>query len=43
MTIGETPAFNEICGHLRQRIEESHYRERGRAAGSTPVVHEDAR
>ena len=43
MTIGETPAFNEICGHLRQRIEESHYRERGRPAGSASVVHEHAR
>jgi len=43
MTIGETPAFNEICGHLRQRIEESHHREHGRPAGSAPVVHEHAR
>jgi NitT/TauT family transport system ATP-binding protein len=30
MAIGESPEFNEICGHLRERIEESHYRERGR-------------
>ena len=30
--IGETPAFNEICGHLRERIEECHYRERPRQA-----------
>jgi NitT/TauT family transport system ATP-binding protein len=29
MSIGETPEFNEICGHLRARIEEGHQRERG--------------
>ena len=35
MAIGESAAFNEICGHLRERIEESHYRERGpRSAAS---------
>ena len=28
MTIGETREFNEICGHLRARIEESHGRDR---------------
>jgi len=28
MAIGESREFNEICGHLRERIEESHYRER---------------
>jgi NitT/TauT family transport system ATP-binding protein len=28
MAIGETPEFNEICGHLRARIEESHNRDR---------------
>ena len=27
--IGESREFNEICGHLRERIEKSHYRERG--------------
>ena len=26
MAIGESPEFNEICGHLRERIEESHSR-----------------
>jgi len=30
MAIGESREFNEICGHLRERIEEGHYRERGR-------------
>jgi NitT/TauT family transport system ATP-binding protein len=25
MAIGESREFNEICGHLRERIEESHY------------------
>lgn len=29
MSIGETREFNEICGHLRTRIEEGHQRERG--------------
>jgi NitT/TauT family transport system ATP-binding protein len=29
MAIGESREFNEICGHLRERIEESHFRERG--------------
>jgi NitT/TauT family transport system ATP-binding protein len=29
MSIGETREFNEICGHLRARIEEGHQRERG--------------
>jgi NitT/TauT family transport system ATP-binding protein len=28
MSIGESREFNEICGHLRERIEESHYRDR---------------
>src|SRR5712671_4690251 len=37
MTIGETPEFNEICGHLRERIEESHYRERRRRADPAAV------
>jgi NitT/TauT family transport system ATP-binding protein len=35
MAIGESPEFNEICGHLRARIEESHYR--GRRAGRAPA------
>jgi NitT/TauT family transport system ATP-binding protein len=26
MAIGESREFNEICGHLRERIEEGHYR-----------------
>jgi hypothetical protein len=26
--IGESREFNEICGHLRKRIEESHHRAR---------------
>jgi NitT/TauT family transport system ATP-binding protein len=25
MAIGETREFNEICGHLRERIEDSHF------------------
>jgi NitT/TauT family transport system ATP-binding protein len=29
ISIGESREFNEICGHLRERIEESHRRERG--------------
>ena len=37
LAIGETREFNEICGHLRERIEESHYRERGRRAGPAAV------
>jgi NitT/TauT family transport system ATP-binding protein len=28
VTIGETREFNEICAHLRERIEEGHYRDR---------------
>src|SRR5260221_11091364 len=38
MAIGESREFNEICGHLRKRIEESHYR--GRRAGRAPAQHE---
>jgi NitT/TauT family transport system ATP-binding protein len=30
LVIGETREFNEICGHLRERIEESHDRKRRR-------------
>jgi len=36
-TIGESHEFNEICGHLRECIEESHYRERGRRAAPAAV------
>ena len=36
MSIGESREFNEICGHLRERIEESHHRERGQRA--EPIV-----
>jgi NitT/TauT family transport system ATP-binding protein len=32
MSIGESREFNEICGHLRERIEVSHHRERGQRA-----------
>ena len=32
MAIGESREFNAICGHLRERIEEGHYRERGQLA-----------
>ncbi len=28
MAIGESREFNEICGHLRERIEENHFRRR---------------
>jgi NitT/TauT family transport system ATP-binding protein len=34
MAIGETPEFNEICGHLRQRIEAGHLR----ASGQSPAT-----
>jgi len=32
MALGESPEFNKICGHLRERIEESHDRPRARRA-----------
>jgi NitT/TauT family transport system ATP-binding protein len=32
IAIGESREFNEICGHLRERIEESHDRSNGRRA-----------
>jgi NitT/TauT family transport system ATP-binding protein len=32
MALGESPEFNEICGHLRKTIEESHDRPRARRA-----------
>jgi NitT/TauT family transport system ATP-binding protein len=34
VSIGESREFNEICGHLRERIEESHDRPRLRRAGA---------
>ncbi len=40
MAIGESREFNEICGHLRERIEESHYRERARRAEAAPTRRE---
>ena len=30
LAIGESREFNEICGHLRERIEKGHYRGRER-------------
>jgi NitT/TauT family transport system ATP-binding protein len=30
MAIGESREFNEICGHLRGRIEKNHNRSNGR-------------
>ena len=33
MALGESAEFNEICGHLRERIEASHDRPRARRAG----------
>ncbi|MFZ2004172.1 MAG: ABC transporter ATP-binding protein [Stellaceae bacterium] len=33
MEIGETREFNEICGHLRQRIEDSHFGKTRKLAG----------
>ena len=33
IALGESPEFNQICGHLRERIEESHDRPRARRAG----------
>jgi hypothetical protein len=33
MEIGETREFNEICGHLRQRIEDSHFGKTRELAG----------
>jgi NitT/TauT family transport system ATP-binding protein len=34
MAIGETPEFNAICGHLRERIEDGHHRERHAASAA---------
>ena len=45
MGIGESREFNEICGHLRERIEQSHYRPNGRRAETSlarPELVEDA-
>ena len=39
MAIGESREFNEICGHLRERIEESHHRgPRSNAASARPEL-----
>jgi NitT/TauT family transport system ATP-binding protein len=43
MAIGESPEFNEICGHLRERIEESHYGERQARVQSDRTTREIAR
>ncbi len=40
MAIGESREFNTICGHLRERIEEGHYRERGRRFEANMVPQE---
>ncbi len=40
MAIGESREFNEICGHLRERIEISHYRARDPRASLDPVPRE---
>jgi NitT/TauT family transport system ATP-binding protein len=40
MAIGESAAFNEICGHLRERIEEGHYRERGSRSAARMAARE---
>jgi NitT/TauT family transport system ATP-binding protein len=37
MEIGESREFNEICGHLRQRIEDSHFGERRSRAAATAI------
>jgi NitT/TauT family transport system ATP-binding protein len=42
MAIGESREFNEICGHLRERIEQSHDRPRGRRNGSGATPQEPA-
>ena len=34
VALGETREFNEICGHLRERIEQSHHRERAARVAS---------
>jgi hypothetical protein len=35
MVLGESREFNEICGHLRGRIEQSHNRPNGHRAETT--------
>jgi len=42
IALGESPEFNEICGHLRERIEESHDRPRERRAGLNTQREESA-
>ena len=41
MAIGESREFNEICGHLRERIEVSHHRKR-RGPDRTPTERAEA-
>jgi NitT/TauT family transport system ATP-binding protein len=42
MAIGETREFNEICGHLRERIEDSHFGGRGRRPAAEGAIREVA-
>jgi NitT/TauT family transport system ATP-binding protein len=42
VAIGESPEFNEICGHLRQRIEYSHLGESRHRQASAPAIREMA-
>ena len=43
MALGENPEFNEICGHLRERIEDGHGRSRAPRAGAAARRREAAR
>jgi NitT/TauT family transport system ATP-binding protein len=43
MALGENPKFNEICGHLRERIEDGHGRSRALRAGAAAWRREAAR
>ncbi|MBV8825614.1 MAG: ABC transporter ATP-binding protein [Hyphomicrobiales bacterium] len=43
MALGENREFNEICRHLRERIEDGHGRSRAPRAGTTTRRHEAAR
>jgi NitT/TauT family transport system ATP-binding protein len=42
MAIGETREFNEICGHLRERIEDSHFGGRSRRPAAESAIREVA-
>ena len=42
MALGESREFNEICRHLRERIEESHGRSRALRVGTTAWRREQA-